>query len=820
MDQQQPSTSEQTPLIRPSAPTYVFSSVSARQRRSRLKKVQCFICGTFILVFTVALVITISYDIDHPNKIDENTTSGNLSQADFTLTTLLALSWPRTDVNMSDWSNTSLDQDLKEAEKAGTEAIEARTRFEKSASYLTPGSPAQLAQKALAATPPSALLAKAGYAKDYATKYFVRNKPFKVDWCIGRGPTLNASWTLPECFEDPKISCPPSKYRAINGTCNNKQHPLKWGVAFVPFRRAIPPSYADGVSSPRVASDGSNLPSARQVSIQVHRPEYREDPEFTVVLAVWGQFLDHDITATALSQGANGGAISCCEIFESAGLLSHPECFPVKLEPGDPNYDKYNVTCMEFVRSAPAPSCTLGPREQLNQASAYIDGSTVYGPYDNLTISLRSFEDGQLKMMTTPDGRELLPASHDPNDGCNEAKMNALGKYCFLSGDIRANENLHLTTMHLLWARQHNRLARSLHKLNPSWNDEALFQESRRILGAQMQHITYNEFLPVLMGSQLMERLELSPKSEGYYSGYNASLEPNIANNFAASAFRFAHTLLPTLMKVANSQSNMPEYVHLHKMLFNPYSLYNQGGLDNAIKGAMQTDMQRVDAYFTPELTSHLFKRDNLTTSEKKVSPCGLDLVSLNIQRGRDHGLPSYPAWREYCGFQRPTSFEDLNGVIDPASLYRISSIYKSIDDVDLYTAALSEIPIQGRVLGPTITCLLVDQFTRLKRGDRFWYETSEKPQAFTKKQLNEIRKTTLAGIICRNGDALEDVQLYVMRSVGSDNPLIKCSTIPEPDLGHWVVKPLVKIGLSSGLGTLVTIFKPSINNTMNQEKS
>lgn len=79
---------------------------------------------------------------------------------------------------MSDWSNTSLDQDLKDAEKAGTEAIEARTRFEKSASYLTPGSPAQLAQKALAATPPSALLAKAGYAKDYATKYFVRKCVF------------------------------------------------------------------------------------------------------------------------------------------------------------------------------------------------------------------------------------------------------------------------------------------------------------------------------------------------------------------------------------------------------------------------------------------------------------------------------------------------------------------------------------------------------------------------------------------------------------------------------------------------------------------
>lgn len=75
-----------------------------------------------------------------------------------------------------------------------------------------------------------------------------------------------------------------------------------------------------------------------------------------------------------------------------------------------------------------------GPRDQLNQATAFIDGSTVYGPYNSLTESLRTFENGQLKMMTTADGRELLPASHDAKDGCNEVSMNKQGKYCFLSG--------------------------------------------------------------------------------------------------------------------------------------------------------------------------------------------------------------------------------------------------------------------------------------------------------------------------------------------------------------------------------------------------
>lgn len=103
-------------------------------------------------------------------------------------------------------------------------------------------------------------------------------------------------------------------------------------------------------------------------------------------------------------------------------------------------------------------------------------------------------------MYNTPDNRTLLPVSTDPNDGCNEANMNAKGKYCFESGDTRANENLHLTSMHLIWARHHNFLATRLQSLNPQWDDETVFQEARRILGAQLQHITYNEFLPILLG--------------------------------------------------------------------------------------------------------------------------------------------------------------------------------------------------------------------------------------------------------------------------------------------------------------------------------
>lgn len=165
------------------------------------------------------------------------------------------------------------------------------------------------------------------------------------------------------------------------------------------------------------------------------------------MLAVWGQFLDHDITATALNQKTDGGAISCCSNLTE----SSPECFPVILDQSDP-YVRFNVTCMEFVRSAPSPQCCLGwfganskkqnkynilgSREQLNQASAFIDGSVVYGNEEGLVRSLRTFTGGLLRMYLTYDNRTLLPVSSDMVDGCNRVEEEAKGRYCFASGKL------------------------------------------------------------------------------------------------------------------------------------------------------------------------------------------------------------------------------------------------------------------------------------------------------------------------------------------------------------------------------------------------
>lgn len=99
--------------------------------------------------------------------------------------------------------------------------------------------------------------------------------------------------------------------------------------------------------------------------------------------------------------------------------------------------------------------------------------------------------------------------------------------------------------MHLIFARHHNMIARNLREINKDWDDEKIFQEARKIVGAQIQHITYNEFLPSVLPQRLMDHLNITLDYSGFSRKYNSSVNPTISNSFASSAFRFGHTLLP-----------------------------------------------------------------------------------------------------------------------------------------------------------------------------------------------------------------------------------------------------------------------------------
>lgn len=124
-------------------------------------------------------------------------------------------------------------------------------------------------------------------------------------------------------------------------------------------------------------------------------------------------------------------------------------------------------------------------------------------------------------------------------------------------------------------------------------------------------------------------------------------------------------------MKLISNDTSSEEYVELHKMLFNPFGLYDRHFLEKVVRGALNTSAERYDVYFSKEVTEKLFQDND------KNEPCGLDLVSLNIQRGRDHGLPGYPEWRVPCRLSDIWDFDDLEGVFDPESLKNVRNLYR-----------------------------------------------------------------------------------------------------------------------------------------------
>jgi peroxidase len=152
------------------------------------------------------------------------------------------------------------------------------------------------------------------------------------------------------------------------------------------------------------------------------------------------------------------------------------------------------------------------------------------------------------------------------------------------------------------------------------------------------------------------------------------------------------------------------------------------------------------DNFFSKDVTNHLFQAKN--------KQFGMDLVSLNIQRGRDHGLPGYNAWREFCRLPRINSFKELETVfMNPAVAQGMSQLYRNIDDIDLFMAGVSEKHVSDAIVGPTFACIISEQFRRIKEGDRFWFENGDMESSFTEKQLIELRKSSLARILCDNSD-------------------------------------------------------------------
>nr|XP_045598426.1 chorion peroxidase-like [Procambarus clarkii] len=568
-------------------------------------------------------------------------------------------------------------------------------------------------------------------------------------------------------------------YRTIDGSCNNLDNPM-WGQARTTFQRLCPPSYSDGLFRPRRSVLGGPLPSARLVSTSISGDVDNPSPDYTLSLMQWGQFIDHDLAHTPINRLSNTSGIQCCgnngtTVAEAAFL--HPACFPIDIPENDPFFGGTGDICMNFVRSMFAPRtnpCSLGYAEQMNQITHYLDGSNIYGSSRQEEQQLRLFRGGLLRVQET----DLLPA--DPE--AMECVTSRDGIPCFMAGDNRVNEQILLSVIHTVWVRMHNRIARELARLNPHWSDETIYQETRRIVVAIYQHIIYNEWLPIILGKDYMAANGLLPQREGFSRDYDSSLNAAVLNEFATAAFRFGHSLVQGMIRLVGKKGMKDGgTLLLHDNFNNPQHIYTPGRLDQFLRGLATQPIQQFDNFVTSSLTNRLFQTPQM--------PFGMDLVALNTQRGRDHGIAPYNKLREACGLPRARTFADLLDVIRPEVVNVFQQLYASVDDIDPFVAGISERPAPGALVGPTFRCIIGDQFTRLKRGDRFFYDLAGMPSSFSEAQLNSIRMMSWARVLCETGDMLGYVQPLAFRQPRGLNERVPCDSpgIPGLDLTPWI---------------------------------
>ena len=345
---------------------------------------------------------------------------------------------------------------------------------------------------------------------------------------------------------------------------------------------------------------------------------------------------------------------------------------------------------------------------------------------------------------------------------------------CFLAGDLRVNEQASLTVMHTLWVREHNRIARALRASNPGVSSTTIFETARSIVIAEVQKITYKDYLPLLLGDNFAK---LIPS----YQRYDSTVFPNIPNAFATAAYRFGHSQIqPAFVRLgADYKPIAAGPLPLVDAFFNNSHFLENGGTDPILRGLLATPAREVDEFLNSVLTNLLFA-SNATSH-------GFDLASLNIQRGRDHGLASYLTWKQWA--KRECNLE--SDFRNELTMVRLLQTYGSLNNVDLFVGGLAEQPIDNGVVGAVFACIFAKTFLALRDGDRFYYENSDRSfsSSFTAAQIAQINTASLSRVICDNTD-IGSVQRNAFLATNNRKERVECSSIPSINLKAWNLRP------------------------------
>jgi hypothetical protein len=469
---------------------------------------------------------------------------------------------------------------------------------------------------------------------------------------------------------DRNIAIYPNEFRSIDGSKNAFGD---LGVAGGIDLRLTTVGYGDGSGTPA----GADRLSAREISniVAAQADSILNSVPVSSFVWNWGNIVDHDMVLTRVANPAEPFNIpvpTCDPIFD-------PGCRGNKIL----DFQRSNATIVDNVR------------QQINGNSSFLDGSFIYGSELSRSRVLRTL-DGTGHLATS-DGN-LMP--FNINGLPNQPGVGDPATF-FLAGDVRSNENLVLCALQTLFVREHNFWADSIKAGDPNLNDDQIYARARAIVGAEVQCITYRDFLPILLG----------PDALPPYAGYNDTIDPRVSLAFSTAAFRVGHTFLPPVVSRLNKKNVSIGDVNLPQAIFAP-NLISTSGIEPFLRGLAKQIPQEVDGYIINGVR-------NFQIGGTRAS--GFDLAALNIQRGRDHGLPGYNQVRIDYGLAPKATFAEVTSNLEFQQ--RLAAAYTSPDNMDLWIGGLCEDHVNGGLVGETFFTILKEQFQRTRDGDRFWYE-------------------------------------------------------------------------------------------------
>ncbi|CAD6199146.1 unnamed protein product [Caenorhabditis auriculariae] len=520
------------------------------------------------------------------------------------------------------------------------------------------------------------------------------------------------------------------EYQRFDGFYNNWANP-NWGSVGSRLHRDSPSSYFDGVYTMNMS-----LPSARAISDLVFKgpsgiPHSRN---CTTVLAFFSQVVAYEIMAST--------SVSCpLEIMK----IPVPRC--------DAHFDPLceGKTEIPFTRAKYDKETGGGinsPREQINERTAWIDGSFVYSTNEAWVMSMRSYHNGRL-LEGPIDGYPPLNNPHVPLNNPPPPQIHRLMSpdRLFILGDSRVNENPGLLSFGLVLFRWHNYNADKIQAAHPDWGDEVVFQAARRFVIATLQKIIAYDFIPALLNG-----VELDP-----YTKYMPHVPPGISHAFAAAAFRFPHSIVPPAMflrkrghecEFRSEVGGFPA-LRLCQNWWNAQDIVREYSVDEIILGMASQLTEADDNIVVEDLRDYIFGPMHFTR---------LDVVSSSIMRGRDNGLPPYNVLRRSFGLP-PKDWKDINPefyVKNSEKMEKLKELYGGdISTLDSYVGGMLEGGDSGP--GELFTVIIKDQFQRIRDADRFWYE-NKLNGLFTPEDLAQIQATTLHDIIKATTDISENM--------------------------------------------------------------